>query len=198
MIRKTLVVFALTGLAYSPSVAQKIKLIEGDLSTLKGQKELKTEFTYENMTIGKGETEADYIAEKKKKYNEKEAGRGDKWEKAWTDDRKERFEPQFRELFAKHSGMSTVGKNAPYTLIFKTTRTEPGFNVGVMRQPAFIDGEAWIVDSKNKDKVIAKITIKNSPGRDAMGFDFETGSRLQEAYAKAGKEIGGFIKKQTK
>lgn len=198
MIRKTLILAALAGLAYSPTVAQKIKLVEGDLKALKGQTELKTEFTYDNMTVGKDRAEADYIAEKKVKYNEKEAGRGDKWEKAWVDDRKERFEPQFRELFAKHSGISTVGENAPYTLIFKTTRTEPGFNVGVMRQPAFIDGEAWIVDSKDKNKVIAKITIKNSPGRDAMGFDFETGSRLQESYAKAGKELGGFIKKQTK
>jgi hypothetical protein len=28
-----------------------------------------------------------------------------------------------------------------------------------------------------------------------MGFDYETGARLQEAYAKAGKELGGYLKK---
>ena len=193
-------IFALLVLiaAYTTVSAQKIKLIEGDLSALKGVKSLKTEFTYSPMTVGKNEDEKDYIEEKKKKLDEKEPGRGDKWEKAWVNDRKERFEPQFRELFAKHSGMSLVDENSPYTLIFKTTRTEPGFNVGVMRVPAFIDAQVWIVESANPDKVIAKIDLKNSPGRDAWGFDYETGARLQEAYAKAGKSLGGFIKGKAK
>lgn len=178
---------------------QKIRLVEGDLSALKGQTSVNTEFSYDEMTIGKdGESEQAYIKEKKAKFDEKEPGRGDKWEQAWVDDRKERFEPQFRELFAKHSGMSTVDEKAKYTLIFKTTRTEPGWNVGVMRVPAYIDGEAWIVETANRSNVVAKITVLKSPGRDAWGVDFETGARLQEAYAKAGKEIGGFIKKQTK
>lgn len=180
------------------SQAQKLKLIEGDLSALAGQSSINTEFTYDNMKVGKDLTEEAYIAEKKAKLDEKEKGRGDKWEKAWVDDRKERFEPQFRELFAKHSGLSTVGDNAKYTLIFKTTRTEPGWNVGVMRVPAFIDGEAWIVEKANPSNVIAKITVTKAPGRDAMGFDYETGARLQEAYAKTGKELGGFIKSKSK
>ena len=182
----------------SAAFAQKIRLIDGDLNALKGLSGVKTEFTYDNMIIGKDRDESDYISEKKGKFNEKEAGRGDKWEQAWKADRKERFEPQFRELFSKHSGMTTVDEHSPYTLVFKTTRTEPGFNVGVMRVPAYIDGEAWIVESSNPKNVIAKISILKSPGRDAWGFDFETGVRLQEAYAKAGKELGGFIKSKTK
>jgi hypothetical protein len=150
------------------------------------------------MAVGKFADEKDYINEKKTDYNKKEAGRGDKWEKAWYDDRKTRFEPQFRELFSKHSGMSTVDSNAPYTLIFRTKKTDTGWNVGVMRYPAFIDGELTVVDSKDKSKVLAVISITKAPGRDAFGYDFETGARLQEAYAKAGKEVGGFIKSKTK
>jgi hypothetical protein len=182
----------------SSSFAQKIKLIEGDLSALKGLNGFTTEFTYDNMIVGKDLTEKNYIVDKKAKLDEKEAGRGEKWEKAWVADRKDRFEPQFRELFSKHSGMSTVDEKSPYTLVFKTTRTEPGWNVGVMRVPAYIDGEAWIISSTDHNKVIAKISILKSPGRDAWGADFETGARLQEAYAKAGKELGGFIKSKTK
>jgi hypothetical protein len=182
-------------LASTTTFAQRIKIIDGDLKALNGQSSVKTEFTYDNMIIGKNETEAEYIAEKKGKLDAKEAGRGNKWEQAWKDDRKNRFEPQFRELFAKHSGMSASADNAPYTLIFKTTRTEPGFNVGVMRMPAYIDGEVWIVETSNPSKVIAKLSILKAPGRDAMGFDYETGVRLEEAYAKAGKEIGQFITK---
>jgi hypothetical protein len=177
--------------------AQKIKLVEGDLSPLKGQASLKTEFEYD-MSVGKFDKEEDYIAKKKSELNEKEAGRGDTWEQSWKADRKDRFEPQFRELFSKHSDISTVDDNAPYTLIFKTVKTEPGFNVGVASRPAFIDGEAWIVDSKDPSKVLAKISILKAPGRDVMGFDYETGARLQEAYAKAGKELGGYLKKNIK
>lgn len=194
--KKTLLILmvAFTSAAY----AQKIKLVEGDLSVLKDQKGVKTIFSYDDMSVGKFPKEADYIAKKKGDYNAKEPGSGDKWEKAWVDDRKERFEPKFRELFAEYSNMSTVVEDAPYTLIFKTTKTEPGWNVGVTRAPAYIDGEAWIVKSDSPDKAIARITITKSPGRDVFGYDFETGARLQESYAKAGKELGAFIKKGAK
>lgn len=178
--------------------AQKIKLVEGSLKPLKGEKQIVTTFTYENMTVGKELTEADYIKRKKEDYDSKEPGRGDKWEAAWYNDREVRFEPQFNELFAKYAMMSTNGEDAKYTLIFRTTRTEPGWNVGVMRAPARIDGEVIIIETANPDKVVAKLSVVNAPGRDAMGFDFETGVRLQEAYAKSGKEIGKLIAKETK
>ena len=177
--------------------AQKIKLVEGDLAPLKGQSSLKTDFQYE-MSVGKFDKEEDYIAKKKSELNEKEAGRGDTWEKAWVSDRQDRFEPQFRELFSKYSDISTVDEDAAYTLVFKTIKTEPGFNVGVASRPAFIDAEAWIVESKDPSKVVAKISVTKAPGRDVMGFDYETGARLQEAYAKAGKELGAFLKKNIK
>lgn len=185
------------GLA-SAAYAQKIKLVEGDLSVLKDQKGVKTIFSYDDMSVGKFPKEADYIAKKKSEYNANEAGTGDKWEQAWINDRKERFEPQFRELFSKYAEMSTVAEDAPYTLIFKTTKTEPGWNVGVARAAAYIDGEAWIVKSDAPEKAIARISITKSPGRDVFGYDFETGARLQEAYAKAGKELGAFIKKNAR
>ena len=177
---------------------QKIKVLEGDLSPLKGQTAVKTEFTYDNMSVGKFPKEADYIAQKKTDLDKKEPGRGDKWEQTWVSDRQERFEPQFRELFSKYSGISTTGEDSPYTLIFKTLKTEPGWNIGITRAPAFIDAEAWVVDTKDPAKVLAKISITKAPGRDAMGYDYETGARLQEAYAKSGKELGAFIKGKLK
>lgn len=177
--------------------AQKLKLVEGDLSPLKGQTSIKTEFTYDGLTIGKkNKAEADYVAEKKADYNKKEAGKGDKWAVDWVEDRANRYQPKFNELFTDRTKMSTNDEAAKYTLIFKTTSIEPGFNVGVMRQNAYIDGEAWIVETANKDKVIAKITILNSPGGTAFGYDFDTGVRISEAYAKAGKEIGHMINKK--
>jgi hypothetical protein len=181
-----------------PGMSQKIKLVEGNVSALAGQKAITVEFIYDGMTVGKEKSETEYVTKKKAELNQKEAGRGDKWSEAWVADRKDRFEPQFRELFAKHSLMTTAGDNPTYKLIFKTTRTEPGWNIGISRVPAFIDAEVIIVETANPDKVIAKLTVKNSPGRDAWGFDFDTGTRLQESYAKAGKEVGQFIVKNSK
>jgi hypothetical protein len=181
------------------SYGQKVKLVEGDLKALAGQSSINVEFTYDNMTIGNDELkEEDYIARKKKDYNAKEAGRGEKWEKAWVADRHERFEPQFIELFEKYSDMQVAKGNARYTLIFHTTRTEPGWNVGVMRAAARIDAEVTIVENTNRSKVVAKMTVTNAPGRDAMGYDFDTGYRIQEAYAKSGKEVGKLIVKTLK
>jgi hypothetical protein len=159
------------------SYAQKIKITEGSLKPLKGQKSVNTQFTYENMLIGgKGLTEQDYIEKRKKELDEKEPGRGAKFETAWFADRKERFEPQFRELLSKHAEISTVDEKAQYTIIIHTTRTEVA----------------------DPSKVVAKITMLKSPGSQMMGMDFETGVRLQEAYAKAGKELGKLITKETK
>lgn len=187
-------VFAATMLALSiTGFAQKIKTREGDVKILKDVTEINVEFTYDHMSVGKFKDEADYIAKKKEEYNKKEAGRGDKWEKAWIDDRENTFEPKFIELFTDHSGMK-INDKAKYTLIFHTTSTEPGFNVGVMRKNAYIDAEVLIVETANRNNVIAKITVDNAPGRDWGGYDFDTGYRISEAYAKAGKSLGKYIK----
>lgn len=182
-----------------PANAQKMKVTKGDLKALKGEKAINTEFTYENMGVGKFKKEAEYVDKKVKEYNEKESGRGDKWKEAWVADRQNRFEPQFNELLAKYAEMDAGDHpDAKYTLVFNTSFTEPGFNVGVMRKNAYIDGTATIVETANRDKVVAVITVDNSPGRSAGGYDFDTGERISEAYAKAGKEIGKMVVKAAK
>ena len=56
-----IVLFGFSLSAYS----QKIKLVEGDLSALKGLTGIKTEFSYDNMSVGKFPKEADYVSKKK-------------------------------------------------------------------------------------------------------------------------------------
>jgi hypothetical protein len=187
------VIFLLAVIFSIEANAQRIKLVEGDLSALKSEQNINTEFTYDNMRVGKYEKEADYIADKTESLNKKEPGRGDTWAKAWVNDRKDRFEPKFNELFEKSSSMST-SKNAKYTLIFKTLTTEPGFNIGITRKNAEINAEVWIVETANKNKVLAKATVQKAVGRTFGGYDFDTGERLSEAYADAGKALGKFIK----
>lgn len=179
--------------------AQKVKLISGDLSALQGVKTMNVQFDYGSMIIGKNKKEADYIKERKETYNKKEAGKGDQWEESWYSDRAARFEPQFREEFEKQSGLrlDPESASARYSIIFRTTQLEPGFNIGVTRKNAEIDGEVWIIENANSENVIAKISVKDCPGRTFGGYDFDTGERIKEAYAVAGKGLGKFLKKKV-
>lgn len=78
--------------------AQKVKVVEGDLSAVKGQSSFNIEFDYSDMAVGKFKKESDYIEKRRKEINEKEAGKGDSWAESWVSDRESRFEPKFLEL----------------------------------------------------------------------------------------------------
>ena len=172
-------------------------MIEGDLAPLKGETSIVVKFTYDNMRVGKFDKEDDYVAKKTADYNKKEPGRGDNWAKSWKSDRERMFEPKFIELFEKETDM-TVKKEAKYTLIFKTLFTEPGYNVPMIsHENARIDAEVWIVET-GSEKVMAKISVEKAPGRSYGGSDYDTGVRIAEAYADAGKYLGKFIKKSDK
>ena len=191
---------ALVGLLMSfNTTAQKVSLVDGNVAPLKGEKKVNIQFVYDGMGVGSFADEKDYVAKKKKEYNEKEPGRGDNWEKSWIGDRKNRFEPQFIELFSKHSGI-IVGNypDAKYTLVFKTTFTEPGFNIYIARKNASVNGIATVVETSSK-KQLAEYRVNKAPGRTFGGYDYDSGTRVQEAYATAGKglgkTIGGSLKK---
>lgn len=192
---KTILSTLLIGLI-SVAYAQKIKVTKGSLAVLKGQSEVNCVFTYDNMAVGKFDKEEDYVKDRKDKMNEKEAGTGDKWAAGWVNDRANRFAPKFYELFNK-DGSITAGEkpNAKYTMIFHTSFTEPGFNVGVARRPAFINAEVSVVETSNKGNVVCELTIQNAPGSGAFGADFDTGFRIQECYAVCGKRLIGMVKK---
>jgi hypothetical protein len=191
-ISKSVLFIALAFFAINAS-AQRIKTIEGDISVLKAETTISVEFTYDNMSVGKFDKESDYIDKKKGEYNEKEAGRGDSWAKSWVNDRKMVFEPKFIDLFEKATDM-VVKAGSKYTLIFHTTTTEPGYNIYVTKKNAEIDAEVTIVETANRSKVIAVISVKNAPGRTFSGNDYATSDRIAECYAVAGKKLGKFIK----
>jgi hypothetical protein len=191
-ISKSVLFIALAFIAIN-ATAQRIKTIEGDLSVLKAETTISVEFTYDNMSVGKFDKESDYIDKKKGEYNAKEAGRGDNWAKSWVNDRKMVFEPKFIDLFEKATDM-VVKAGAKYTMIFHTTTTEPGYNIYVTKKNAEIDAEVTIVETANRSKVIAVISVKNAPGRTFSGNDYATSDRISECYAVAGKKLGKFIK----
>jgi hypothetical protein len=196
-------VMAISFLAADASLAQRVDLRSGDVGVLSGQKTVNVEYDYSEFGVGKFATEQEYLDKKSAEYNAKEAGKGDAWKKAWVEDRKARYEPKFEELFNKgleDKGITAVKArpDAQYTLIVKTKFIEPGFNVGVMRKNAYVDFEVDLVESANKSNKVAEIGMRNVPGGQFGGFDFDTGVRIAESYAKAGKSLAAFLDKKLK
>ena len=182
--------------------SQKLSLKSGDLKFLKDVTQVNIEYDYSDMGVGKFDKEEDYIAEKVADYNEDEPGKGDTWRENWFEDREATYHRKFKELvnsqFAKRGVNIKIGayEDAEYTLIFHTTFTEPGFNVGVMRKDALINADAIFIETGKPDTKLAIVEIKKSPGRGGGGYDFDTEYRIGEAYAKAGKELAYFIWKR--
>lgn len=195
----TLVVFALVfGLIGSGNLyAQKIVVKKGDLKAIKSEKEINISYDYSEFGVGKFKTEAEYVSTKKAEYEEKEAGRGEKFEKGWIAARQERYEPKFEELINKYTEPKNMkigyAPEAKYTLIVKTTFLEPGFNVGVMKKPAYVDFQYIFVETANRDNVVLLLEQKGVPGSQFAGYDYDVGSRVAESYAKGGKSLGKYI-----
>lgn len=179
----------------------KIKLVSGDLKFLKGEKKLNVSYDFSQLKVG-GFDEEDYLNEQVAKKNKKQAGSGDKWKEDWNNNKTKKYEPKFEELLNKYLsengtkiGQDTV--NTKYTIILKTTLIEPGYNVGISKKPAYINVDILFVDNTDMTKNIAKMVMTNVLGQDAMGFDYDTGSRIAEAYAKCGKALGNYINKNV-
>jgi hypothetical protein len=180
-VKKLLLLVLLLG--FFSGYSQKIILKQANFKALKGETSIRLEFLYENILIMHEIPEKDYVAKRKAELNLNEAESGTEWESKWYGDRKEKFEPKFALLFAKYSKLQ-LNEEAKYTLILKTTAIEPGW------PEAKIDAEVLVVETVNRENVLARIVLQDIPGQHRIGADFATGLRLQEAYAKAGKDLG--------
>lgn len=181
--------------------AQKIKVTGGDLNFLKGEELIDVTFTYDDdLKVGKL-TEDKYIKQKMADAEEDEPGAGERWEKAWYEDRPVHFEPKFVELINRYTDDAEVVfrpgiDGAKYKMIVNTVFIEPGFNVGVARKNASIDLEVILVPIDDASKSLVKIMIYGAPGHSMSYGDYDVGIRVGEAYAKAGKELGKYLMKK--
>lgn len=197
--KKLLITLFILCSAVALSYSQSIVITSGTADFIKGETVLQFTFSYDEMLVGKL-TESEYVNKKVTDYNEKEAGKGDEWSKAWTGDRKERFEPKFLELFDKYmgeKGITSGTEGANYVIEVNTDFTEPGWNVGVMRQNASIDLSCKVKKIDTGEQV-ASIKIRNASANNFWGADFTAGYRVQETYAKAGRELAKFFIKKAK
>ena len=176
------------------------KLKSGSLSALAAEKNIKVTYDYTGVRVGK-ESEADYVNKKVSEANAKEAGKGDKWKQGWEGNRTTRFNPAFLTMFNKVASKKITGSesvDAKYTLMVKVVVIEPGFNIGVMKKPAYVNFEFSVVETANPAKPVCEILLDKVPGSQYSGYDFDAGTRIAESFSKAGKIVGKYFAKNIK
>lgn len=178
--------------------AQRIKLLSGDFTQLKGQNSFDLIFSYDSMVVGENTPEDQYLEKKKTEWDLKEYDRGSAFVAQWYADREELYEPSFTNFFEEYLKTRTLDRNSSYTLILKTKRTEGGWSAGIIAHPGEIDGELWIVESENPDNIIVKIGFYNVAGKISSGGDFEMTTRIQSAYEEAGMYLGFYLRRKLK
>ncbi len=193
--------FALIACTFSLT-AQKIVSESGNLSGLKGETNFNLVYNYDNLAVGKYPTEKEYVDYKKGEYAKSDPKKAEDFENGWKAARAKYYQPKFEELINKTAGgkfsFSPSDTKAKYTLILHTTFIEPGFNVGVMKQAAFINVEYIFVETANPSTVVAKLVQKKIPGSQFGGYEFDASTRIAESYAKAGKMLAGLMVKTLK
>ncbi|KAB1066578.1 hypothetical protein F6U93_14265 [Tamlana haliotis] len=196
--RKNLTI-ALICLFTSFTYAQKIKVKTGSFKDLKDINAYALTFDYSNLEIPKYDSEEEFLEDKMSKREEKEAGAGEVFKKSWFDDREDRYEPKFIESFNKRFDDDEVkvakDVEAPYTMLVKTNMMYAGYNVGVMRQNAKIEATVSVYETNDPSKILFSADITKVEGQGAMGYDYNSGYRISEAYAKLAKEVAKKINK---
>lgn len=183
------------------SYAQKMKVQEGNIKNLKDINQYSLVFDYSDLEIPKFKNEAEFLKDKMEKREKKEAGSGEEFKKNWFNDREERYQPKFIESFNKRfkNNEITVTDNdtSNYIMHIHTTKIYPGYNVGIMRHNAEISVTISVYSKANPDKILFKGSYKDVQGAGAMGYDYNSGYRISECYAKSAKIFAKYIQKKA-
>ena len=200
---KTHFIIAVIFLSNLFGYGQKLKVIQGDFNFIKDQKEINVEFVYDNMKLlKKNLSNEDYVKEHSAELEEETRGKGTSWEKSWYASRELIYAPKFLELMNRylyeedHNVFFAENlTDAKYTLIVETIWVYPGWDAGVMKQPAKVSTLLKFVETDNRDHIALEVSSENAPG-DQWGSSFNNEDRLGEGYAKTGKSFAKLILKK--
>jgi len=182
---------------------QKVKITEGSYANLKGITTYNLEFDYTDVQIPKYDSEEEFLKDKMAKRDEKEPGTGEKFRESWFNDRDKRYAPKYIESFNKRfgDGEKKVGfdlDGAEHVMKIHTTLLYAGYNVGVMRQNAKIEATVSVYKVGDPSAVIFSANYTKVEGGSFGGFDYDSGYRISEGYAKLAKKVAADIRKKAK
>lgn len=185
---KLLLIMGLISLSYVAAKAQKFVPESGNLKFLAGQSEIKFEYDFKDMDVGKEGTEKEYTDKKVGDINKKKPGEGDKWLEKWNNDKMATYQPMFESTFnrvlQKFNMKGSMGSSdSKYTCIVKTMSLYPGYNIGVSKMPAYVSFSFVFYETGKPDNVVAKYTMKKVPG-DGGDYGFDVSSRVKMAYMR--------------
>ncbi len=183
--------------------AQKMKVEQGAFDFIVGQKEVNVEFDYSDLKLMKENfTNDEYVTKRSGDLEAKTRGKGKTWEKAWNSSRELIWNPKFLELMNKYleknEGIYFAEDlpDAKYTLIVETVWLYPGWDAGIMKQPAKVTTNLKFVETANKENILLEVSSKNAPG-DQWGNNYSNESRVGEGYAKTAKTLSKLILKKA-
>lgn len=195
-------IIALVFLSNLFGYGQKLKINQGDFNFIKDQKEINVEFVYDNMKLFKKNlSNEDYVKEHSAELEKETRGKSTSWEKSWYASRELIYAPKFLELmnrylYEDHNVFFAENlTDANYTLIVETIWVYPGWDAGVMKQPAKVSTLLKFVETNNRDHIALEVSSENAPG-DQWGSSFNNEDRLGEGYAKTGKSFAKLILKK--
>jgi len=197
--KKTILLFTAI-LISAASVAQKLKVEKGDLKNLKEVKVFALEFDYTDVMIPKFKNEEDFLKDKMDKREKKKAGDGERFKKSWFDDRPNRYHPKFIESFNKrfeNDAAKVQESTSDYTLKIHSTKIYPGYNVGVVRHSSELNATLTVYETAKPNNILFKGSYVDVKGAGAMGYDYDSGYRISECYAKLAKIFAKELKKKA-
>lgn len=184
--------------------AQDMNVVKGNFEFLKDQREVNVQFDYSHFTMMKeNKPEAQYVEEHKADLDKKAKGNGNLWEKKWIAAKEMIWTPKFLEIAnivltkEKKDINFQEGLNTPYTLIVEAVWIYPGWDAGIMKQPAKVTTNLKFVETTNKSNVLLEISSEEAPG-DQWGSNFSNETRIGEGFAKTAKSMSKLIAKKTK
>lgn len=176
---------------------QEIEILKGNPKYFKNAVSFFIQFDYSKVKIGGYENEAAYIAYMREDAELRRKS-ADEWEEKWFSDRKSVFEPKFLYLFHKSAGykikLDPTAKKHNFVLKLHTQFIEIGFRRNFQTSPTYINILATLSDENNTEESLV-ISMKYVIGKevsDSYSADFR---RMEEAYAKCGKELAKYMRK---
>ena len=175
----------------------KIEIISGSTQYFKNAKNYHILFDYSNLKVGEYANELSYIDYMKDDAEKRKKGSSDNWVNKWYKARTDIFQPKFIELFNKFSGnkiiVDTINNNQQYILSLHTQIIEIGFNKNFKKSPTYINVTVTIYDRNDFDKSFI-ISMINVIGDEVFSSSSADLQRLEEAYAKCGKELAKYLR----
>jgi hypothetical protein len=174
----------------------KIEILSGNPKYFKNANSYHIQFDYSNLKVGKYADEQSYIEYMKDDAEKRAEGSSGNWVKKWYSDRTDVFQPKFIELFNKFSGniikIDTVYKNQKYVLSLHTQFLEIGFNKNFTKSPTYINVIVTIYEPNSSEKPLV-ISMENIIGDEVASSYSPDFRRIEEAYAKCGKELAKYM-----